>query len=127
MPSKRAGLAGPHDALQERLAALKAGYAVRLPALLARIEAGWRAAAEAPVRPGALDTFHQGVHQLAGSAGSYGFADISRHASAIDALVGPACRQHRALTAEEAAAVARELAILARLVASSARPPAERR
>ena len=77
-------------ALQGRLKALSGPYAARLPSVLAEIEACWADIAAADGGGERLEPFHAAIHQLAGTAGAYGFAEVSRQSAVIDTAVGRA-------------------------------------
>lgn len=73
--------------LQERLAALKVSYAVKLPERLNELEAAvtFFTNSETPdLARQALKAIHAQAHKLAGSAGTFGFAAVSDAAHHLD-------------------------------------------
>jgi HPt (histidine-containing phosphotransfer) domain-containing protein len=76
------------DLLAEALAVLRAEYAAELPglsrALAERVHAALRDVA-------ALPPARAAAHRLAGTAGSYGFADVSAAASRIEVALDEVC------------------------------------
>jgi HPt (histidine-containing phosphotransfer) domain-containing protein len=76
----------PMPDLEKGLASLRANYARSFPSKLAALAEAWRAfdggADEASAR-----ALHVLVHRLAGSAGSYGFAELGTRARAVDLVL----------------------------------------
>lgn len=106
--------------MQARLQALSGPYAAQLPCALAGIQACWADIEAADGGGEQLGPFYEAIHQLAGSAGSYGFPEVSRQSSAIDTLIGRARRETRPLTAEDMTAIRQALAQLATVIAGIA-------
>lgn len=111
----RAGSSERLNTLKLRLQSLRGPYAAQLPAALAGIEACW-AEIEATNGTRQLEPFYTAIHQLAGSAGSYGFPEVSRQSLAIDTLIGRARRETRPLTAEDMAVIRKAVTQLATVI-----------
>ena len=71
----------PSGSADAELSALLAGYAARLP--------GWAEELEARLAAGDLDALRSDAHQLKGTAGAYGFLQITEAAAALEACLGP--------------------------------------
>ena len=74
------------DDLQEILAALRAGYAADLPAIVASLAASLDEARREPSAE-LLRAAREQAHRLHGTAGSYGFAAAGRAAGRIEAAL----------------------------------------
>ncbi len=118
-PGRAGGSPERLRALQARLQALARPYAAQLPSVLARIEACW-ADIEAADGGGEVGPFHEAIHQLAGTAGAYGFPEVSRHSATIDMLIGRGRREARPLTTEDMVVIRRTLEHLANVIAGIA-------
>jgi HPt (histidine-containing phosphotransfer) domain-containing protein len=98
-------LSGGHDDVQAALAVLRTDYAARLPAL---IQSLLDLVEEAGERPGVAEEARLLAHRLRGTAGSYGFVDVSEAAGRIEdaieagELVSPALRSYLAALAPQA-------------------------
>ncbi|MBX7083831.1 MAG: Hpt domain-containing protein, partial [Nannocystaceae bacterium] len=77
-----ASTAAPRRAAAAQLEAVVAGFAARLPQRVAELEAAI-ARARAGERDGIADALTL-AHRLAGTAGSYGHADVGHHAATIE-------------------------------------------
>lgn len=91
------------DALDAMMQVLRAEYLAEAPARLAEFRTqldAWEAGDAA-----ACDRLHRLAHQMAGSAGSYGFADASTAARQMERLLQPAPTPDAALLAVLRAAV----------------------
>lgn len=88
--------------------------------MLAGIEACWADIEAADGGGDRLEPLHAAIHQLAGTAGAYGFAEVSRQSAVIDTAVGRARRESRPLTGDDKAAIRQGLAQLARVIAGIA-------
>lgn len=100
------------DALQAPLAELKREYAAALPDKLQELQDNWRAAQETGERE-PLVAMYRTAHQLTGSGATYGFAEITATARALELYLKPRLRSSQALTTEESSQVAQLLAMLA--------------
>jgi chemotaxis protein histidine kinase CheA len=70
--------------IQAELAALKVGFAGKIPAKVDEIRQGWKKLKSTPEDP---DTFHllrRQAHTLAGTSATYGFEETGRLARAIE-------------------------------------------
>ena len=70
----------------EGLEALRDSYAASLPGKLAEIERFW-SEVSSTAGGAALRSLHRAVHSITGSAGTYGFAEISREARAFELAI----------------------------------------
>jgi chemotaxis protein histidine kinase CheA len=79
-----------HITFEQKLATLKANYALQLPNKLAEIHRGWRELnehmAEEP-----LTLLHRNVHSLIGTSGTLGFTELSKAARALETTLKPWC------------------------------------
>jgi len=66
------------------LSALNAGFATRLPARMSDLEAALQSCLDNPADTGRWIVLRRQLHSLAGSAGSFGFAEISRRARVLE-------------------------------------------
>ncbi|MDX8404752.1 MAG: Hpt domain-containing protein [Mariprofundus sp.] len=75
--------AGKPD-IQVALAALKAGFAKKIPDKIREIGQSWETVKSAPEDAEILPLFHRQVHTLAGTAATYGFIELGRLAKAVE-------------------------------------------
>jgi chemotaxis protein histidine kinase CheA len=94
------------DALQAQLRELKRAYARSLPEKIARIESAFRTFFASPWEEGACGATYRLIHSLAGSSGTYGFADLCQVARSAESVLKESLegrrlpspdRQHEAL------------------------------
>ena len=82
--------------IQARLEALRAAYAEHLPDKLAEIETHWQSMRDGEWDDGDARTLHRLVHTLAGSAPTFGFAEVGSRARDAERLLKSwSSRQHR--------------------------------
>lgn len=74
----------PEHAHERQLKALRQQYLDKLPKQLHEIQAAWEHLQHVNWDIKKLDSLKQACHRLAGSGGSYGFAEISQHAREAD-------------------------------------------
>lgn len=74
----------PEHAHEQQLKALRQQYLDKLPKQLHEIQSAWEHLQHVNWDIKKLDTLKQACHRLAGSGGSYGFAEISQHAREVD-------------------------------------------
>lgn len=100
------------DALQAPLAELKREYAAALPDKLQELQKNWRAAQGTGERE-PLVAMYRAAHQLTGSGATYGFAEITATARALELYLKPRLRSAQPLSAEESSQIDQLLAALA--------------
>lgn len=96
-------MAADPDAIQAQFEALKAAFRQQLAPRLEELEAAWATEDGAGT--------HRLAHKLAGTAGTFGVAEVSAVARSLEHLLGPV-REGAPLTAEVRAGVADHLARL---------------
>ncbi len=80
-------MAQPADpAFRQHLQALGEKYRASIPQRMAAIATALDGAGDAPTA-GALDTLHESLHVVAGSAGSFGFTVLGEQARRLEQLV----------------------------------------
>ena len=77
----------PVDVVQAKLAKLKQKYGSELPNKISSVEAAFAPALAGPWEEQICATAYRQIHSLAGSAGTYGFTEISEVARAAEALL----------------------------------------
>src|ERR1700722_10304594 len=82
-PANKAGSKG--DA-QDRLAALRQGYAEGLPAKVKQVENAW-AALRANWTPHSLDSLYRQAHAMSGSGATFGFPELSHAAHDLEVFL----------------------------------------
>lgn len=70
--------------VEKMLAALREEYAAQLPSRLEAMEKNWHALVHADWDPVLLSTIIRQVHSLAGSGATYGLAQVSERARALE-------------------------------------------
>ncbi len=75
------------DDVQARLQALREAYAEQLPETLAEVARQWAEMQRRPWRHERADSLSRRLHTLAGSAPTFGFADIGRRARQAERLL----------------------------------------
>lgn len=70
--------------LEDKLRALNALFIARLPERMREIELAWQHCEQEPLKREHWSILHRLLHTLAGSGGSFGFADLSMQAQAIE-------------------------------------------
>ncbi|HFE31708.1 MAG TPA: hypothetical protein ENJ17_00205 [Gammaproteobacteria bacterium] len=73
--------------IQARLQALRTAYAEQLPDKLAEVARQWAGMQAQPWSPEQAAVLHRQLHTLAGSAPTFGFADIGRRARQAERLL----------------------------------------
>lgn len=73
-----------NDEVTKKLQLLRAEYAARLPILLAELETLAQHTLVPETQRVTLEEVHQRLHKLAGSAGSFGFASLGKHAKQLE-------------------------------------------
>lgn len=83
-------MAGPDELLEleAKLAQLRLAYHQSLPGKRRDIKAKWQAVKQNPADTVAWKTLQVSAHQLAGSAGSFGFVTLGDAAHSLDACIG---------------------------------------
>jgi chemotaxis protein histidine kinase CheA len=76
------------EAFRQALLELSAEYRSALPAKMAELEAQWRDGA-----PGSVETLRRGLHTLAGSAKTFGLAEVTDAARAAEQFLDPFCER----------------------------------
>ncbi len=76
------------QATEDDLQALYGAYAADLPAIIKGIEALW-ARLVSTGDPEALKSVHRALHSLAGSAGTFGYAQLGKDAKALELALAP--------------------------------------
>jgi diguanylate cyclase (GGDEF)-like protein len=111
----------PQDFL-ERLQALREDYVTGLPDRIAEIEQDWKAVTERAA-PGAKEGLHRKLHGMAGSAGTFGLADLSRQARSLELHIQKlAAGAAEASDPAEHAVISAGIAQLRRLATGGAKP-----
>ena len=77
------------DALQKALRALEVMFAEKLPGRLLEIEQALNQYEQNKSDPAALNTLYRLLHTMAGSAGTFGFADVGSAARALETRLKP--------------------------------------
>lgn len=77
------------DSLQEKLRALEAVFIQKLPSKIAEITQTLQQIVERPDNKDAMVVMHRHLHTMAGSAGTFGFAEIGNQARAFEAVLKP--------------------------------------
>jgi HPt (histidine-containing phosphotransfer) domain-containing protein len=95
--------------LEQALAAAKARYAAALPEQADEVRRLWEACVSAPGDRGAAEELHARAHRLAGTAGSFGFHEVSAASARMEAALVDALQTSRPLDGLEAPAIAREV------------------
>lgn len=105
----------------ERLQALREDYVARLPERIADIEQDWAAVA-GQAAPHAGDRLYRKLHSLAGSAGTFGLADLSRQARSIEQQLHNLTASGERLDVKEHAVITAGIAQLRRLATTDGIP-----
>ena len=106
--------------MQQVMADLRRRYTEQLPAKVQEVEERW-AAAEGLSDPDNLRVIHQIVHQIHGSSGTFGLAEISGHTQTPDLFLKKLIETRRIPTKEEVSRVGRQLHSLRQLVREALR------
>jgi chemotaxis protein histidine kinase CheA len=107
----------PGPDVEQQLAALRQGYAERLPERAARLEADVAALVER-WDDAAAGELRRALHNLAGSGATYGFPEVSRAARAGEDACAAAIAADPAGAVAAKAALQRAVAALAQVVAT---------
>lgn len=76
------------DTFEQELAALRLGFALRMPDRIAEIETAWQKTCSlSPWRIEDLKEFHRLSHSLAGASASYGFMAVGRAARSLESYL----------------------------------------
>lgn len=73
--------------IQAALAALKEGFAKKIPAKIEEIDLGWERLQSAPEDKEIFDNLHRQAHTLAGTAATYGFEEIGQLSKEIESML----------------------------------------
>jgi len=92
--------------VQSQLAKLKTKYAAALPGKLASVESALAPLFAQPWSEEACATSHRQIHSLAGSAGTYGFGEITTIARDVEALLKQSLDSRSTLSGSDQARVA---------------------
>lgn len=103
----------------ERLQALREDYVARLPERIAEIEQEWRALDEGDTAE-TSEALYRKLHTMAGSAGTFGMADPSRQARAIELHLQNQANGIESLDDTERAVISAGIAQLRRLATAGA-------
>lgn len=76
-----------NDAKRNKLHALQASYQAQLPQRLEELQAGWRQLRMGNEDAQLAELLHRQAHTLAGSAGTFGFSQVSGHARQLERLL----------------------------------------
>lgn len=96
------------DDIEAAIAALGAKFAAQLPDRLAQVKQHWsaaQAASDPADRGRALTDMHRIVHMLAGSAASFGFANLTAVARPLDTVLYELVEAEKALGSDEIARI----------------------
>jgi HPt (histidine-containing phosphotransfer) domain-containing protein len=113
------------DRQERTLEALRVAYASELPDKLGRLVRDAAALEAAGYDRMRVKHLHEDAHQLAGSAGVYGYGVLSQCAAALEALTAAALKE-RPVSAEARLAFIRRLRLLRRALGSASRPRGRR-
>lgn len=69
---------------KEKVRALHASFVAKIPAKMDEIDAAWKLCEQDPAAQDHWSTLHRLLHTLAGSSGSFGFAELGVRARAIE-------------------------------------------
>ena len=72
---------------RDRIARLRATFVEQLPQRLDAMQALWASLQDASAHAETIDALHRGLHNLKGTASSFGFADLARAAEQAEACV----------------------------------------
>jgi HPt (histidine-containing phosphotransfer) domain-containing protein len=81
------------ESFRRQLQALSAEYRSALPERLAQIECLWRELAGGILHPARMADLQRELHTLAGSAKTFGVAEIGEAAAAAESFIEPFCAQ----------------------------------
>jgi len=73
-----------HDELEAKLAVIKRDYIAEIPARATSLRSAWILTQSEDWAQPSLRELHRLVHGLAGSGATFGFADLSAHAHALE-------------------------------------------
>jgi len=79
------------DAFEQQMAMLRAEYRHDLPATLLGVENLWRSLATGSVPPARLMELQRQLHSIAGSAKTFGLAQLTESARAAEDFLEPYC------------------------------------
>jgi chemotaxis protein histidine kinase CheA len=85
----------PPDALQAQLRELKRVYARSLPEKIAKVESAFRSYFAAAWDETACGSTYRIIHSLAGSSGTYGFAELCQVARSAENILKESMEAHR--------------------------------
>lgn len=108
---------------QDVLRTLSASYAAQLPEKICHIEDTW-AALQKKWDARVLSDFHRMVHSLTGSGATFGFAELSRIARALEAILKVLVNQEDAANSEQGAEIQQHLSALKKASEGTGSAPA---
>lgn len=105
-------MASSPTAIQQQLAQLRESFTTNLPSRVAEIEQAWQAVLQGECNQELVKKLHRLAHSLAGSAATFGHAELSLSARQLELLLQPLTEGGVQLTSEQNAMIAAGLSAL---------------